>query len=52
MALMRKEIEQKNLSDGEKQLNLSEVFREFVRHRKIKLLRFLFSQNQKFEFTF
>mmetsp|Transcript_37710 Transcript_37710/g.57747 ORF Transcript_37710/g.57747 Transcript_37710/m.57747 type:complete len:113 (-) Transcript_37710:1485-1823(-) len=41
-----------NIGEGVHELKLREVFREFTRHRRIKLLRYLFGQSQNFEFTF
>ena len=39
------------MTDGTAQLNYKEIFRLFVRNRKIKLLRYLFNLKLEFEFS-
>jgi hypothetical protein len=51
--LMRAEMRLNTIGKGNEKLYLDymKVFRLFVRHRKLKLLRYLFSLNQEFPFT-
>jgi len=51
LKLMRNAIQAcKNMKDGAEQLNYKELFRIFVKLRKVKLLRYLFNQKLEFEF--
>ena len=48
---MRNEVLAKNISDGLDQLNYRNLFRIYVKLRKIKLLRYLFNLKMEFEFN-
>jgi hypothetical protein len=51
LKLMRNAIQScKHMKDGADQLNYTELFRIFVKLRKVKLLRYLFNQKLEFEF--
>ena len=48
---MRNEVLAKNIFDGFDQLNYRNLFRIYVKLRKIKLLRYLFNLKMEFEFN-
>ena len=48
---MRNEVLAKNITDGFDQLNYRNLFRIYVKLRKIKLLRYLFNLKLEFEFN-
>lgn len=47
---MRKEVQQKTMPNIENQLDYKELYRLFVRLRKIKLLRYIFNLKSEFQF--
>lgn len=47
---MRKEVQQKTMPNIEYQLDYKELYRLFVRLRKIKLLRYIFNLKSEFQF--
>ena len=49
--LMKNEVQSKFFEEPDKEFNLKDLFRIFVQRRKIKLLRFLFSLHNEFDFT-
>ena len=51
MKSMKNEVIQKNITDAGAQLNYKEIYRLFVRYRKIKMLRYLFNLKLEFEFS-
>lgn len=50
ITLMRKEVQQKTMPNIENQLDYKELYRLFVRLRKIKLLRYIFNLKSEFQF--
>lgn len=51
LIILRNEIKSNDIPDAPFQLNYRELFKLFVKYRKIKLLRFLFSHKIDFQFS-
>ena len=49
--IMKNEVNANKFDEVESEFNLKELFRIFVQRRKIKLLRFLFSLQNEFDFS-
>lgn len=51
LIILRNEMKSNDIPDAQIQLNYRDLFKLFVKYRKIKLLRFLFSHKIDFQFS-